>query len=291
MNAPTQADDHRNEQRRARLQAMSLTAWDLRRSRSLEGHGPRARVMTLRTDEKLRFLSEAELGVPKYKRSFLKVGDEGAPGVLLIHDTDQTPANLVPLARSLHGAGLTVHGLLLADDGHGATSRPEARWRATLQHVHQGLQLLTDCCSEVCVVGVGFGAALAIHVASRSSVAGLVLLAPALVPRVGLGIRLLQGLRLLKLPPVRRRLGLAVDVIEGQQSAGDLVGKIDVPIFGAMCDDDTVASPDALRLLQKRAHHRRCRFLAFPKGGHDVLAAHGTSELDRDIIEFVRDKA
>jgi esterase/lipase len=288
MSSNPQETSPRNEQRRARVQAMSLTAWDLARNQ-VHGHSDaRARIMTLRTHERLRSLAEAELGVPKHKRSFLKVGQEGQPGALLIHGTDQTPAHLVPLARALHDAGLTVHGLLLADYGHGVTGRPEARWRATLQQVRHGRQLLAETCREVYVVGLGFGAALALHLANREPVAGLVLLAPAIIPRTDLSLRLLRSLGLLKLPAVRRRMGLKVDVLEGMQAAQDLVGKLDVPMFGAMCDDDEEVSPDALRLLQRKAKHPRCRFQSFPSGGHDVLAAHGTASLDRDIIDFVK---
>ncbi len=288
MNTTAPVDNARNEQRRARLQAMALTAWDLARSGDGEVRDPRARVMTLRTHERLRTLAEAEHGVPKHMRSFLKVGEEGQPGVLLIHDTEQTPAHLVPVARSLHEAGLTVHGLLLADEGHGVISRPEARWRATLQQVRHGYRLLAGSCSEVYVLGLGFGAALAVHLAHHEKVAGLVLIAPALSPRVDLGLRVLKALGLSKLPVIRRRLGLRVDVLEGMQEARDLAGRLDVPIFGAMCDDDVEVSPEALRMLQRKAHHRRCRFRAFPTGGHDVLEAHGTASLDADIIGFIK---
>lgn len=288
MNANAPVEDPRNEQRRERMQAMSLTAWDLARAVDGKPRDPRARVMTLRTHERLRALAEAELGVPKHQRSFLKVGRDAQPGVLLIHDTEHTPANLVPMARALHDAGLTVFGQLLADAGHGVTGRPEARWRATLQQVRHGHRLLTGACPEVYVLGLGFGAALAVHLAHREKVAGLVLLAPALAPRMDTTLRILNTLGLLKLPAVRRRLGLRVDVLEGMREAREMVGRVDVPIFGAMCDDDDVVSPEALRLLQRKSHHRRSRFVAFPAGGHDVLDAHGTASLDADIIAFIK---
>jgi len=281
----------RNEQRRERLLVTALTAWDLQRRRRDRSQDERSRLMVLKTHERLRLLAEAELGVPKHQRSFLRVGAEDAPGVLMIHGADQSPANLVPLARTLHEAGLTVHGVLLADYGHGVTDRPEARWRASLQQVRLGYRLLAGTCRRVFVVGVGFGAALALHLAEREPVAGLVLVAPALVPRVSLGVRILRGLRLLRLRPVRRHLGLLVDASEGMHHAQEVAGKIKVPIFGVQCDDDELVSPQSLRLLQKRAHHARSRFQAFPTGGHDALAAHGSDGLERDILAFIRELA
>lgn len=277
-----------NEQRRAMLLATMLTAWDLRRSVSDRFREARVRLMVLKTQDRLRWLEEAELGVAREHRSFMRAGLESAPGVLLIHDAQQSPADLQPLSQALSNGGLTVHGLLLAGYGHGVTERPEARWRASLQQVRLGCQLLAETCREVYVVGVGFGAALALHLAARQRVAGLVLVAPALVPQVSLWVRVLWKLRLLRLAFVRRRLGLLADATECMQQAQMLIGKLKVPIYGAQCDDDDRASPQSLRLLQKRAHHPRCRFQAFPAGGHEVLTAHGSSGLTQEILRFIR---
>jgi esterase/lipase len=282
------AENPRNQQRRARLSATALTAWDLERTRSRTAQDGRARLMVMKTHERMRSLAEAELGVPKHQRSFLKHGGEGQPGVLMIHGADQTPAEYVPLARHLNEAGLTVHAVLLAGYGHGITDRPEARWRANLQQMRLGYRLLAETCGEVHAVGMGFGSALALHLAERERVASLVLLAPALVPLVSLKIRLLRALGLLHFPPVRRRLGLVVDALDGMQQAQDLAGRVDVPIFGVQCDDDERVSPESLRLLQKRARHRGSRFRVFPTGGHDPLAAHGAAGLDDEILTFIR---
>lgn len=290
MNDNAQADSPRNDQRRARMQAIALTAWDLARSGDARTRDPRARVMSLRTRERLRLLAEAELGVPKHKRTFLKVGEENQPGVLLIHDHDQTPAHLVPLARALHAAGLTVHSQLLAEEGHDVGSRPDARWRATLQQLRHGYQLLSMACNEIYVLGSGFGGALGLLLAEREEVAGLVLLAPSVTPRSSFRLKLLRALGLLKLPAVRRRMGQREDMLEGMQQARDLVGKLKSPVFAAMCDDDTEVSPEALRYLQRKTSHPRSRFRAFEVGGHDVLAAHGSATLDQEIIAFIRDR-
>lgn len=290
MNSDTATEPRRNEQRRQQLMNTTLTAWDLQRTRQGRARDVRTRLMLIKTHERLRLLAEAELGVPRHQRSFLRAGAEGQPGVLMIHDVMQGPAHLVPLAQVLHGAGLSVHGLLLSDYGHGKTARPEARWRAALQQIRRGHQLLADTCGEVYVIGVGFGGALALHLAARGRVAGLVLIAPDLMPRIGFWARLLWSLRVLRLTAVRRRLGLLVDATEGMQQAQELIGKLKVPIFGVHCDDDDQANPQSLRLLQRRARDPRSRFQAFPTGGHDVLAAHGSASLDQDILRFIKDQ-
>lgn len=288
MRNDTTAEPQRNVQRRQQLLTTALTAWDLQRSRQGRAGDARTRLMLLRTHERLRLLEEAELGVPKHQRSFLKSGEADQPAVLLIHDVHRGPAQLVPLAQTLNRAGLTVYGLLLSDYGHGKEERPEARWRAALQQLRLGHRLLADTCGPIHVVGVGFGAALALHLAVREQVAGLVLIAPDLMPRVSVWVRLLWSLRLLRVGAVRRRLGRLVDATEAMQQAQELIGKLKLPIFGVQSDDDENASPRSLRLLQKRARHAGSRFQAFPSGGHELLQSPSAEELERDILRFIK---
>jgi esterase/lipase len=285
----TAAEPQRNDQRREQLTTTALTAWDLQRSRQGRAADARTRLMLLRTHERLRLLEEAELGVPKHQRSFLKAGDTGRPAVLLIHDAHQGPAQLVPLAQTLNRAGLTVYGLLLSDYGHGQEERPQARWRAALQQLRRGHGLLADTCGQVHVVGVGFGAALALHLAERERVAGLVLIAPDLMPRVSVWVRLLWSLRLLRVGAVRRRLGRLVDATEAMRQAQELAGKLKLPIFGVQSDDDDHASPQSLRLLQKRARHANSRFQALHGGGHELLQSPSAAPLEQDILRFITD--
>jgi pimeloyl-ACP methyl ester carboxylesterase len=98
---------------------------------------------------------------------------------------------------------------------------------------------------------------------------------------------MVQRLKLLRVPFVRRRLVHVVDALECTSQAEDLVGQLDVPIFGVHCDDDPLVPPASLRLLHKKARNRKSRFQAFPEGGHDVLAAHGGQGLERDIARFI----
>jgi carboxylesterase len=278
----------RNDQRRAHLLTTALSAWDLQRSASGRFRDPRARQMVLKTHERVRWLEEAELGVPRHQGSFFLIGPETAAGVLLIHDTHQSPADLRALGHALGQEGMTVHAVLLAGHGLGLADRVGVRWRSSSQQIRLAHRLLSDTCSAVHVVGVGFGAVLALHLASRERVAGLVLIAPALIPQIGVWQRLLWRLRIMRLGPIRKRMGQHMDAVEGMQLAQNLVGKLRLPIYGVQCDDDQEASPLSLRFLQKRARHPRCRFQAFPSGGHDVLTAHRKSGLDREIIRFIK---
>jgi len=276
-------------EQRERLTTLALTAWDLRRTRGAQKPTDRSRLVVLKTHARLTRQSEAALGVPEKERSFVLASPDATDGVLLVHGATGSPADMHALARTLHESGMTVACVLQTGYGHGMVSRPESRWRANLQHIRQTLQILRQGCRRVHVVGASFGAALAVHLAAREPVASLVLLAPALVPRVSLGMRLLMALRLHRIPWIRRRIRFTADVLDGMDRARGLLAHLDIPIYAVQCEDDETIAPASVRLLQKKARHRASRFRVFPTGGHDVLTAHGDTGLNDDIRDFIRE--
>jgi len=109
----------------------------------------------------------------------------GPVGVLMIHGYSGSPDELRGMGVSLADAGYTVHCPLLA--GHGGTPDDMfgVRWEDWLTSADAGLRLLHDHCRTVFVCGFSLGGLLALHMAARAPVAGLILLAPALQLRGG----------------------------------------------------------------------------------------------------------
>jgi carboxylesterase len=106
---------------------------------------------------------------------------EGGPlGVLVLHGFTGTPGEMRPLADQLHRQGYTVHAPLLP--GHGGL--PEAMlglpWQAWLRHVERAFDQLYSRCQQIVVIGQSMGGTLAILLATRRPVAGLVALATPL---------------------------------------------------------------------------------------------------------------
>jgi len=104
----------------------------------------------------------------------------GPVGCLLIHGFTGSPPEMRPMGEYLAQRGLTVSGPLLA--GHGTTPEDLARtiwqeWYASVEVAFQGLR---QSCAKVFLAGFSLGSLLALHLAVRHEVAGLILMSPPL---------------------------------------------------------------------------------------------------------------
>jgi len=269
---------------RKRTAAMALSTWDLERTRKERRDTPRARIVMLRAHKRLTAAVEAQKNIPPQHRSLIEIQDESRTSCLLIHSINGSPADLESLADYLHRSGMTVYAMLLPEHGNG--NQHEFMWRACFQDVRLRFRILRRIYQKVNVVGYGFGATLAIHLAAKEPVASMVLLSPALVPRVSFIERLFFRLGIHRIAWLRPRMGWTEDVLGAMKKARTLLSRLRLPIYAAQCDDDERVSPVSLRILQKNVRHKASRFQAFPTGGHAILATHGEPALYQEIIKF-----
>jgi len=267
-------------------QALTLSAWDLARTRKKHPDTPRGQVMTLRTHQKLLASFEDQRGILDNDRSYLRVKDEVKGSCLFIHGVSTGPGDLKELAEEFYEAGFNVYVLRLPDYGTPENTISETTWESALNQARQCFQLLARDGGRVHVVGMGFGATLALHVGLTENVSSLVLLAPAIMPRESFLQRLVVRLKLHHLKFIHRWLGWNADLMEGMDRARSRIGKIKVPIYAAQCEDDDRACPGSLRFLQRKATHKASRFQIFPEGGHAILAAHGRDVLNGEVLRF-----
>lgn len=269
-----------------RMAQLAMTAWEL--EKDSDDRSESGREMRLRSLQRLEAEVEMASGVPRRNRSIIKIAENSSEACLIIHGSTGSPDDVRGLAEHIHQDGMTVYAMLLP--GHGAENgdRPEVKWQACLQEVLMRYRLLRDRHSKVHVVGFSFGAALAVLLARRESVASLSLLAPALVPMLPLPMRMLLIMRLHRLPWLRRRFGWDLEVLDAMEGARGSAGKLRVPVYAAQCADDERISPHSLRVLQKKVRHRASRFRLFPEGGHMILESHGKSSLNAEVLRFIR---
>ncbi|MCP4571214.1 MAG: alpha/beta fold hydrolase [bacterium] len=279
-------EPRRNPDLARRTQALSLSTWAISRLRRPTPDTPRGQVITLRAHQRLLHAFERERAIPEADRSVLRITDDQPDAVLLIHGISTRPGDLYELADVLHDSGYTVFVVRLPDYGTPGNTISEVSWEAALEQVSQCFRLLARGGGRIHVVGMGFGATLAVHLARTERVSSLVLLAPAIVPRESGLQRLAVRLRLHRLGFVHRWLGWNAELMEGMDRARGRIGSLRVPIYAAQCDDDDRADPSSLRILQRKAGHKASRFQVYGTGGHGILAAHGSEGLFEDIVDF-----
>lgn len=267
---------------------LGLTTWDLARTRKQQPDTDRGQLIVLRTHQQLRSAFEDERGIPTGDRSLLRIQEDAKGSCLFIPGVSSNPGDLHTLAEKMADAGFNSYVLRLPFHGTDGATISGVPWKSSLNQVQQSYRLLARGGGKVHVVGMGFGASLALHLAAMESVSSLVLLAPALIPRESWLERLVVRLKLHKLPVVHRWLGWNADHIEGMDEARAKVGKVRVPVYAAQCEDDDRACPTSLRFLQRKSRNQASRFRVFPDGGHDILENHGETALYEDILEFCR---
>ena len=144
--------------------------------------------------EQLRQIEE-RLDVPPEGRSFALLQERAVPAILMLAGEGQTCENLRPLATRLHARGLSVLATSLAYRQFDRPGVTPTYWQTCLDEAENRYDMLEHCTTEIAVVGVGLGAALALHLAARKRVHAVVALFPILDTQLGLGEQLRAVLR------------------------------------------------------------------------------------------------
>ncbi len=271
------------------LSQLAMTAWELEQE-SVPVDDVRSRASLLRVHARLQAEVEATTGVGAGQRSQLRVRDEAEVGVLLIHGSTGSPSDLAGLAEHLSSSGLQVYNMLLPGHGTGVEGLPTVMWKSCLNEVLLRYRIMSRTCRRVHVVGFSFGAALAVLLAQKESPTTLSLLSPALIPKVSFWTRLMITMGLHHLPGLRRRIGWNLEVFEAMEKAKGQLGKLKLPVYAAHCEDDERIDAASLRHVQKKVRNKSSRFRLYQTGGHMILAAHGSSSLHGEVLQFIRAK-
>jgi esterase/lipase len=270
-------------------QILAKNIWELQQMIRTGQATARGRQMLLRAHADQVAYLEEKLGIETEHRAFILERDDSRDGVLLVHGSTGTPDDLQALAQHLHTGGYNVYCMRLP--GHGVPGAPAegGSWQACRAEVQARYRLLSDCCKNVFVVGYSFGATLTLQLDVQPRPRGLVLLAPALFPRLGWWQRLLLSLGLERLAFVRRKLGWGAEILEAMAEARRQKWWNGTPVFAAMCKDDDKVDTRSLSFVRSRITHHRSLIREHDSGGHLFHRGDLQEETHRSVLEFIKE--
>lgn len=208
-------------------------------------------------------------------------------GCLLIHGFTSTPAELRLIGEGLARAGYTTHGILLA--GHG--TQPEDLLKVTyedwIESAQQGLNQLKKSCKKVVVIGHSMGGLLALQMAARNKIDGVVSIAAAIKPK-NHKVHLAWLLKHFQTytsppgkewPPEQQQYLLhypyfpVAAVAELQRLAAHTRGilpQITTDILIIQTKDDQTVRPESAEIIAQKISSKRRECLWLEKGTHSV---------------------
>ena len=232
---------------------------------------------------------------------------QGGPvGVLLCHGFTGSPQSLLPWARHLADAGLTVSVPLLPGHGTVWQDMQVTRWEDWYAEVEREFLALSESCEQVFVFALSMGGSLALRLAALHgpAVAGLVLVNPSVRSDNPAAVLL----------PVLRHLvpslaGVANDIaLEGSREIGydrtplhaawslsrlwkdvqGRLGQVRQPVLLFRSPQDHVVSPANSELVLARISSTDVTERLCERSFHVATLDHDAAEIFGASLDFIR---
>lgn len=227
-------------------------------------------------------------------------------GCLLIHGFTSTPAELRLIGEGLNRAGYTTNGILLA--GHG--TEPEDLLNITytdwIESAQQGINQLKKSCKKIVVIGHSMGGLLALQMAARNKINGVVTIAAAIKPanRKANFAWFLKYFKTYttssgkKWPPEQQQYLLhypyfpVASVAQLQRLASHTRGilpQITTDILIVQTKDDQTVRPESAEIIARKVSSKRKECLWLEEGTHSVPVVPPYNEqIITRIDEFIK---
>ena len=263
---------------------INRTIWEINESLKKSPDAARHRRELLRAHFLQRFEYDKAHHVARDDRSFLFLHDTDAPLVLLLHGSTGTPAEMRDLGTHLHAQGISAYCPRISETG----TRERARtWEGWVSQAQIAMEIAASSSSATFVCGLSLGATVTMLLAERSPVRGLILLAPAIYPRLGLKQRFLQIARLVTPTLFYHFAGWNGEVLQAMDYTRKHGGDIAVPVLAIQAADDTLLSSRGLKHVRRHTRHTDTEIHLLPEGSHVITRGSARDQVFDLVTKFV----
>jgi carboxylesterase len=263
---------------------INRTIWEISEAIKKNPEQTRYRRELLRAQFLQHFEHDKAFHVPRDDRTFLFLHEGDGPVVLLLHGASGTPAELRELGNHLYARGISVYCPRLTRQ----TGRDrEALWESWVTQAQIALEAVTTCTQLGYVCGLSLGATVSLILHDRAPVKGMILLAPALFPRLSLKARLLQMARVVTPTVFYHFAGWNGEVLKSMEYARKNTREIQVPVLALQAADDNRLSARGLKLVRRFAKDADTDIRLLPNGSHVLTRGAAKAEVFDAVTAFV----
>ena len=263
---------------------INRTIWELNESLKKAPESPRRRRELLRSHFLQHFEHDKAHHIARDDRSFLFLQDADAPLVLLLHGSTGTPAEMRDLGNHLHAHGISAYCPRIGVTG---TREKPRTWEGWVSQAQVAVEIACASSEGAFVCGLSLGGAVAMMLADRNPMKGLILLAPALYPRLGLKSRFLQVARMVTPTLFYHFAGWNGEVLQAMDYARRNATGIDIPVLVVQATDDSHLSARGLKFVRKHARHRDTEIHLLPEGAHVITRGCARDQVCDLVTKFV----
>jgi len=288
------------------LARMSRSLWELNTRVKEDSNNISVRRDLLLFYNDIRLYLERKHGVGEDDRSFLLMQDREASCVFLVHGAGGSPREMRELGECLFHSGYTVFaprialeqdaasrelrkGLLSAGSGGGRVRLPEViSWGGVLADIQNSFEIAREYDPDVVPAGFSFGGAVCYDLARRYGTARVILLAPALFPRIGSRYALYKLLRRISRGMARRVVADKYIVVEFIENLKNSLTKIGSRMLVIQAKRDPIVSRKSVKVLEKLSMDENSSFVLLNSSRHVIVDGVEGKEVCRLCIDFLK---
>jgi esterase/lipase len=263
---------------------INRTIWEIQECIKKKPENLRYRRELVRAHFLQHFEFDRAFHVPRDDRSFLFLHDDPAPTCLLLHGAKGTPAEMRELGNYLYSKGYSVYCPRFSRTD---TKERMVSWESWVTQAENALDTVKTYTNDAYIVGLSLGGTIGMILANLHGAKGLVVLAPALYPRMSLKARFYELGRIATPTLFYRLAGWSGEVLKAMDFAKRSSKKISVPVLALQASDDKRLSNRGLKFIRRHAGHPNSEIKILPHGSHVLTRGEAKGEVFNRIHGFL----